>query len=102
MAFDLYGDDWKLPAGHRIAVLVTSSNSEWWAHAPTFQPVTVQSASIDLPFLRCRRTATIQGDPSIKLEDYRENAPFQVSAGTVRAGVKASFPVPPRLSNCSR
>src|SRR6266498_1860207 len=29
VAFDLYGDDWKLPAGHRVGVLLTSSNSEW-------------------------------------------------------------------------
>ena len=44
VSFDLYGDDWKLPAGHRVGVLLTSSNSEWWLHRPTLQPVTVQLA----------------------------------------------------------
>jgi putative CocE/NonD family hydrolase len=46
VSFDLYGDDWKLPAGHRVGVLLTSSNAEWWLHRPTLQPVTVSSASI--------------------------------------------------------
>ena len=56
VSFDLYGDDWKLPAGHRVGVLLTSSNSEWWLHRPTLQPVTVGSASISLPW-RCARAA---------------------------------------------
>jgi hypothetical protein len=62
--------------------------------------VTVKSASISLPFLRCRRGRTIQGDPSIKLEDYLEGAPFEVSADTVSSATDPSFPVPPRLARC--
>jgi len=30
----LYGDDWVLPAGHRLGVLIGSSNSEWWTPHP--------------------------------------------------------------------
>ena len=37
VGFDLYGNDWKIPAGHRIGVLVTGSNAEWWLHVPTLQ-----------------------------------------------------------------
>jgi len=62
ISFDLYGDDWVLPAGHRIGVLIGSSNSEWWTPTPTFQPVTVNSANITLGFLSCARTKFIQGE----------------------------------------
>ena len=39
---DLYGDDWKIPAGHRVGVLITSSNAEWWQHIPTLGTVSVR------------------------------------------------------------
>jgi hypothetical protein len=35
VSFDLYGDDWKLPAGRRVGMLLTSSNSEWRLPRPT-------------------------------------------------------------------
>ncbi len=34
VTMDLYGDDWKIPAGHRVGVLVTGANAEWWVHVP--------------------------------------------------------------------
>jgi predicted acyl esterase len=92
---DLYGDDWKLPAGHRVGVLLTSSNAEWWAHVPTLQRVTVRDARISLPYLRCTRTAALEGDPSVKLEQYRADAPFTVPAATVEAAERADFAVGP-------
>ncbi|MEA2374919.1 MAG: uncharacterized protein QOD53_1382 [Thermoleophilaceae bacterium] len=98
VAYDLYGDDWIMPAGHRMGVLITSSNGEWWVHTPTGQQVTVKSASISLPYLACARTQAIQGDRSIYLEDWQKNAPFQVDAGTVTQGTKAGFPVPSVLA----
>jgi predicted acyl esterase len=94
VTFDLYGDDWKLPAGHRLGVLVTGANAEWWAHVPTLGAVTVRSASIRLPYLGCRRTLTIQGAPSIKLETYRSDAPFTVPADTIAAATSSSLVVP--------
>ena len=100
VSFDLYGDDWVLPAGHRIGVLIGSSNSEWWTPTPTFQPVTVKSANITLGFLGCARTKFIQGDPSIKLDSYRQDAPFTVDKATIDAATDPAFPVPPALRNC--
>jgi predicted acyl esterase len=101
VSFDLYGDDWKLPTGHRIGVLLTSSNAEWWQHVPTLQPVTVTSASITLPFLRCQRTKTIQGGPSIKLDSYLADSPFAVPPATITGATDPAFPVPPPLAACS-
>ena len=74
------------PAGHRIGVLVTGANAEWWAHAPTLQTVTVSGGSISLPFLPHARPDTIQGEPSVKLESYKADAPFAVPAATIAAG----------------
>lgn len=100
-SWDLYGDDWAFPAGHRIGVLVTSSNAEWWTHIPTGQQVTVKSASVSLPFLSCARTATIQGGMSVRLESYLKNAPFAVDPATVAANTANGFPLPAAGALCS-
>jgi uncharacterized protein len=92
---DLYGDDGKLPAGHRVGVLITSSNAEWWAHIPTLGDVTVRDARITLPYLKCTRTSDLEGDPSVKLEEYRAAAPFNVPAATVEQAERSDFSVLP-------
>jgi predicted acyl esterase len=97
---DLYGDDWKLPAGHRVGVLLTGANAEWWAHVPTGGDVTVRAASIALPWLDCARTSTIQGDPSVKLEDYRAAAPFTVDSHTIEDATSTGLSAPP-TRDCS-
>ena len=67
----LWGADWKLKAGDRIAVRVTDNNQDWWLMAPpSGQSVTVRGGSITLPFLTHRRTQTIQGDPGVQLAEY--------------------------------
>ena len=67
LALDLWSADWKIPAGHRIAVRVTDANTDWWVHVPTLATVTVEGASITLPFLAARASATIPGDPGVQL-----------------------------------
>jgi len=101
VSFDLYGDDWKLPAGHRVGVLLTSSNAEWWLHRPTLQPVTVSWASISLPWRSCTGGPSIEGGPSIKLDAYKADAPFTVAANTIAAATAPSFALPPALGACS-
>jgi hypothetical protein len=64
----LWGADWELKAGDRIAVRVTDNNQDWWLiAAPSAQPVTVRGGSGTLPFLQNLRTQTIQGDPGVQL-----------------------------------
>ncbi|MEA2394553.1 MAG: uncharacterized protein QOJ82_2444 [Solirubrobacteraceae bacterium] len=100
VGLDLYGNDWKLPAGHRVGVLLTSSNSEWWMHRPTLQPVTVTGASISLPFRTCEGGTPIAGAPSIKLDAYKGDAPFAVDAATIAAATQPSFALPGALAAC--
>jgi hypothetical protein len=100
ISFDMYGNDWKLPAGHRLGVLISSSHAEWWQHVPTVQPVTVKSASVTVPYLGCQRSDTIEGGQSVKLEDYLKSAPFDVDAATIKAGTDPAFPRPDALRAC--
>jgi len=97
VSFDMYGDDWLLPAGHRIGVLVTSSNAEWWTHVPTFSTVTIGGGEIKLPFLRYTRPDKLPGKTSVKLDDYLGNAPFALAPNTISAATLESFSLPKAL-----
>src|SRR4051794_11424338 len=94
-SFDLYGEDWPIPAGHRIGVLITGSNSEWWTHVPTQQTVTVNAARVSLPFLSGQRKNDLPGSVSVKLSSYRQNT-FTVSQATIDAA-KTPFALPAPL-----
>ncbi|HEX8075072.1 MAG TPA: CocE/NonD family hydrolase [Thermoleophilaceae bacterium] len=103
VTYDLYGNDWIMPAGHRLGVRIVSSNGEWWQHVPTGQPVTVTKASIQMPYLGCARTQPIEGGRAVKLDDYLESAPFSLDAEFVKQGTKAGFPVPgPLAADCPK
>ncbi len=89
---ELYGDDWQLAPGHRIGVLLTCCNDEWWSHVPSGGDVKVKSASIELPFLPTARVANLEGGTAAKLTSYKRNAPFKVAPATV-TGATAPFDV---------
>ena len=91
---DLWSADWKIPAGHRIAVRVTDANEDWWIHTPLFDTVEVVGGSVTLPFLTYERTDTIQGDPGTQLEGYL-NETITVPPETLRDSVSPSFNLPP-------
>ncbi len=93
---ELWSADWKLAAGHRLGVRVTDNNQDWWLLAtPTAQPVTVKGGTVTLPFLRYRRTQTIQGDPGVQLEGYLSDT-VTVPADTL-ASSQVAFTLPPAL-----
>lgn len=99
-SFPLLGNDWLLPAGHRIGVLVTSSNKEWWRPVSTALPVRVlEGSSVELPFLACRRSDGLPGKSSVFLDDYRKQAPFD-AGGHLANGTRADFPLPGALRDC--
>jgi len=98
---DLWSADWKLAAGHRIGVRVTDNNQDWFLLAsPTPQTVTVRGGSVTLPFLRYRRTGTIQGDPGVQLVDYLADT-VTVPADTLGSS-QADFTLPPPLAAAPR
>jgi predicted acyl esterase len=96
-AIELYGQDWVVRKGHRLGVLVSGANAEWWSHVPTRTPVTVTSAKIGLPFLRHRRTAFLDGKVTLRLEEHRKNGFVIVPAATMRDG-RRTFRLPPALA----
>jgi uncharacterized protein len=91
---DLWSADWKVPAGHRIAVRVTDANEDWWIHTPTFDDVQVVGGSVTLPFLSQQRAQTIQGDPGTQLERYLAET-ITVPPETLRDSVSSDFALPP-------
>jgi uncharacterized protein len=96
--FTLWGADWKLKAGHRIAVRVTDNNQDWWLMAaPSGQPVTVRGGSVTLPFLQYQRTRTIQGDPGVQLAPYLATHIATAPADAVSGAV--GFTLPPPMKN---
>jgi uncharacterized protein len=79
-------------------VRVTDNNQDWFLLAsPTPQTVTVRGGSVTLPFLRYRRTATIQGDPGVQLEDYLADT-VTVPADTLGSS-QVDFTLPPPLAD---
>jgi predicted acyl esterase len=102
VSIDMYGNDWQFVAGHRIGVLLTGANSDWWAHSPTGQQVDVKSAKLTMPYLGCRRTNFIQGNPSIRLEDYKSIAPFAVDDATIKSQTLDSFALPASQGDCTK
>ncbi|MEA2294744.1 MAG: uncharacterized protein QOE86_2383 [Solirubrobacteraceae bacterium] len=98
VSLELYGNDWKIPPGHRLGLLVTGSNAEWWLHTPTNSAVQVRGGTVDLPFLRYTRDATIQGGPSLRLEDWLKTAPFEVPQATIDGSTSDAFVMPAALT----
>jgi hypothetical protein len=86
--FALYGQDWLVRKGHRIGVLLSGSNREWWVHVPTGATVDVSSAKVGLPFLTYERVAFIDGRATPRLESYLADAVVTVAPSTVRARTK--------------
>lgn len=93
-AFELYAQDWRFEPGHRIGVLLSDANDEWFDHAASDAEVTVNAASIELPFLPVARTSDLDGVRSLKLRDYLEDAPFTVEAQIIAERTAAGFAVP--------
>ena len=94
---EMYGNDWLLPAGHRIGVLVTTANAEWWTPTPSMSTVTLVKGSITLPFLRHLRTANLNGyKRPARLDQWLQAAPFTVSQSTIDSSESKAFRLPPR------
>lgn len=91
---DLWSADWKIPAGHRIGVRITDTNTDWWGDAiQTMGNVTVHQGTVTLPFLSNQRTTTLPGTPGIQLSSYLGQK-VTVPAALVK---DSAFTLPPPL-----
>ena len=91
----MYPQDWRFEAGHRIGVLLSSSNSEWWVHVPTNTTVDVTKASIALPFLSHSRTRFLAGSAGPKLDSWLATGYLSVGKAAIASGSR-TFKLPPR------
>jgi putative CocE/NonD family hydrolase len=84
--FDLKSMDWKLAAGHRLAVSIgTIDPSGYWSPQPSGTTVKVQGAFLSLDTQSPRRDVSTQGEKSAFLDGYIANntvALAAVPAGT--------------------
>jgi uncharacterized protein len=98
----LYGQDWLFPAGHRVGVLLSAANQEWWKHTANLTTVTVKSASISLPWLARARTSDLAGGRAVRLDEYLADAPFTVDAATIASRTAPGFALPPAQTPAAR
>jgi predicted acyl esterase len=96
-AFDLYGQDWVFEKSHRLGILLSGANAEWWTHIPTGGNVTVEKAQIGLPFLKHKRTRFLDGRTTTRLSEHKTNAFVTVSRKTIKENDK-KLNLPPRLT----
>jgi predicted acyl esterase len=106
----LYGQDWVVEPEHRIAVRFTDANTEWWRHVPTSASVSIEAATITLPWLTFEReqflaTATPTPDLDALLgrafdvpADLLSSAAaqFELPRALVRSSVVCACPLPGR------
>ena len=96
----MYGNDWLIPAGDRLGVLVTSANDGWWTPLPTQTPVTVNSGTITLPFLSYLRPAAqnLTGyKVPTRLKDWLAGSgSITLSSSTITGATDPSFNLPPQ------
>lgn len=93
---DMYGQDWLLRRGHRIGVLLSGANREWWEHVPTYTDVRITSAVIGLPFLTRSPTVFLaDGAKTPRLTEHLRDS-FPVDDETIHDGA-VTFRLPKRL-----
>ena len=96
--FEMYGQDWLVKKGHRVGVILSSANSDWWLHVPTNTPVTVKDARIGIPFLRYQRNAFVDGKKTTTLEGWLASEIAKVEGSEIKQA-DSKFRLPGRLRN---
>ncbi len=88
---ELYPQDWRIPAGHQLGILVSGSDDSWYRPYHTGTEVDVLGGAVDVPYLAFDRAPrTRPGDIATIAEA------FQVTADELGAATRA-WPVPPPL-----
>lgn len=91
LSFDMWIQDWRLKADHRIGLLVSGADDLWFQADHTFTNVTVRSGSLSLPFKRFE-PHVLDGGPAAAMQ-WRP--PIDIDARTIEDGtVPAQLPPP--------
>ena len=96
--FELYPQDWKLKAGHRLGIRISGSDDGWFTPGPTQQTVTLKSGSLAVPFLTYLRETYVEGKKGDGLAGI---TPFQVPVATITERT-APAPLPPAMIEAPR
>ena len=96
-SIELYGQDFPIAAGHRIAVLVSGANTDQFQYpGATRQTVTVRSGSVSLPFLAINRIEFLESQPTPRLISYLGAGRTTLAQATID-GAQTEFSLPPKL-----
>lgn len=91
----LLGQDWPVPAGHRIGIRIVDTVDDVWATAGVNAPVTVREAVLELPLLATERRPDLPGGTGFELAKWRAERVTTLGPGVVEnAGVPLNLPAP--------
>lgn len=95
-SFELYPQDWRVEKGHRLGILLSGSDEDWFSSVGTTNlPVEVSGGELSVPFLRFDRDELIEGGAA---EAMSSRNPFAVDEQTIRERtLKADLP--PKLKH---
>jgi predicted acyl esterase len=93
VSFKLYPQDWFFLEGHRIGILLSGSDDDWFTPGVSQTTVQVQEGTLRLPLLRYIRDEFLDGGIS---DGMNVEAGFQVPAGTLEAATVETEPPPPQ------
>jgi predicted acyl esterase len=95
----LYGQDWPIPAGHRLAIRIGGADTDEFQYGGTATrtTVTVRNARLTLPFLTNNRTEFLEGTSTGKLEQYLAFANVTITPEQI-AAAQATYELPGPLT----
>lgn len=97
LSFQLYPQDWRVRAGHRIGILLSGADDGWFTPGTTGAQVNFSGGTVTIPFLRYQRTTTLPGGPS---QDVQQRVTFAVDPNLIRTRTRFE-PLPAALSTAA-
>lgn len=91
--FDMYPQDWRLEKGHRIGLLLSGADNDWFDPGVTNASVTV-SGAFKIPFLRLARTKAI---PDTQRSSDMGGATTLSLTPEIISEREVRMPLPPRM-----
>jgi hypothetical protein len=88
---ELYPNDYRLEAGHRLGLLIAGSDESWYTPPHSQAEVEVRGGGLELPFLRYERSRFLDGEEAAAMAG-RPIADIEDDMGA--ASVTADFPPP--------